>query len=78
MKAYDRADKAYNQYRDHRMSICATLYQSLSAYKRNEEAGALWRFIKGVIQGVGYSDAMTHLTNLYQFRIDSAENLVTD
>jgi hypothetical protein len=92
LKAYERDDRLYNQYREHRLSICATLYQSLSAdlqhrvnldprasaYKNNGEAGSLWRFLKGVIQGIGYTDAMTHFTNLYQFRIESSDSLVTD
>ena len=67
------------------------MYQSLSndiqnrvnqdpralAHKNKCEAGSLWRFIRGIIQGVGYSDAMTNFTNLYQFRIDNPDNLVT-
>ena len=40
------------------------------------EAGSLWRFIRGVIQGVGYSDAMTNFLNLYQFIIDNPDNLL--
>ena len=91
IKNFERTERAYNQYREHRVSICATLYQSLSndiqnrvnqdpralAHKNNGEAGSLWRFIRGIIQGVGYSDAMTNFTNLYQFRIDNPDNLVT-
>jgi hypothetical protein len=36
IKAFLRADKTYNQYRDHRISICATLYQSLSVVYKIE------------------------------------------
>ena len=44
--------------------------------KNNGEVGSLWRLIRGVIQGVEYSDAMTNFTNLYKFRIDIPDNLV--
>ena len=30
IKNFERIERAYNQYREHRVSICATLYQSLS------------------------------------------------
>jgi hypothetical protein len=62
----DKDEKAHQKYREARISICLTLHQSLepdlqnrinmnpiaSSYKSNGEAGALWRFIKGVIQGI--------------------------
>ena len=79
LKRFEREERAFNTYREHRMAICATnLYQSLSPdlqnrvnqdpaamqYKAKGEAGSLWKFIKEVIQGVGYSDAMTHFTSV--------------
>jgi len=45
-------------------------------HKNNGEAGSLWRFLRGVIQDVGYSDAMTNFTNLYQFIIDNPDNIL--
>ena len=47
-------------------------------YKAIGEAGCLWKFIKEVIQGVGYSDAMTHFTNLSLFKIESPNLMVSD
>ena len=57
IKNFERAQRAYNQYREHRISIYAIMYQSLSndiqnrlnqdprglAHKTNDEAGLLWR-----------------------------------
>ena len=71
MKRFEREERAFNTNRKHRMAICATLYQSLSPdlqnrvnqdleamqYKARGEAGSLWKFIKEVVQGVGYSGA---------------------
>ena len=90
LKRFEREERAFNTNREHRMAICATLYQSFSPdlqnrvnqdpaamqHKARGEAGSLWKFIKEVIQGVGYSDAMTHFTNLYQFKIDSPDSMV--
>jgi hypothetical protein len=90
LKDYERDDRLYNQYREHRLSNslskpeCRTSTQSQSLSKSislfNGDAGSLWRFLKEVIQGIriGYTDAMTHFTNLYQFRIESFDSLVTD
>ena len=89
LKRFEREERAFNTYREHRMAICATLYQSLSPdlqnrvnqdpaamqYKAKGEAGSLWKFIKEVIQGVRYSDAMTHFT---KFKIESPDSMVSD
>ena len=67
------------------MAICVTLYQSLSSdlqnrvnqdpaamqHKAKREAGYLWKFIKEVIQGVGYSDAMIYKSQSYTKFVDS-------
>ena len=47
-------------------------------YKASGEDGSLWKFIKEVIQGVGYSDFITHFTNLYQFKIECSNSMVSD
>ena len=68
LKRLEREERAYNTYREHRVAICATLYENLSPdlqtrvnhdpaamqYKAKGKAGSLWTFIKEVIQGVRY------------------------
>ena len=77
LKRFEREERV-NSYREHRIAICVTLYQSLSPdlqnrvnqdpaatqYKAKGEAESLWKFIKEVIQGVGYSDSMTHFISV--------------
>ena len=91
LKRFEREERAFNTHREHRMAICATLYQSLSLdiqnrvnedpaaiqYKARGEAASLWKFIKEVIQGVEYSDAMTHFTNLCHFKTESPDSMVS-
>jgi len=35
LKRYEREERAFNTYREHRLAICATLYQSLSPDLQN-------------------------------------------
>ena len=42
------------------------------------ENGKLWEFIKEIVKGAGFSDAMTHLTDMFSYRISSPENVGND
>ena len=44
-------------------------------YKRNEEVGKLWRFLKEIVRGEDFSDAMTHLIEMFSYRLSSPENV---
>jgi len=80
-----------NRYQESRLLVCGTLFQSCSKelqsrvnqnarqqYKSSGEVGKLWRFLKEIVRGEGFSDAMTHLTEMFSYRLSSPENVGTD
>jgi hypothetical protein len=86
IRNFDRTERYYSKYLEARLSVsCSKEIQSrvnqnveASAYKRNEEVGKLWTFIKEIVKGAGFSDAMSHLTDMFSYRISSPENFGTD
>ena len=92
IRNFDRTERYYSKYLEARLSVCATLFASCSkeiqsrvnqnveasTYKRNGEVGKLWTFIKEIVKGAGFSDAMSHLTDMFSYRISVPENVGTD
>lgn len=64
---YNKNEKAFQSYESNRLNVCSTLYSSLSPEVRNRAdndvaatrlkergmVGALWGFIRQVVQGIG-------------------------
>ena len=75
-RSYDRLERHYTKYLEARLSVCVTLFVSCSkeihsgvnqsiiasAYKRNGEVVKL--FIKEIVKGAEFSDAVTSLKQL--------------
>ena len=90
-RSYDRLERHYTKYVEAKLSVCANLFASCSneiqsrfnqsiiaSYKRKGEVGKIWAFIKEIVKGAGFLDAMTHLTDMFSYRISSPENVGND
>jgi hypothetical protein len=91
-KEYDREDRSYNLYVEHRSAVCAVLYsclepdlqnrvdndQQATRLKEQGKVGSLWGFINIVITGAGFNQAMSYMTSLHTFKSSSADSMQAD